>query len=41
MSTIPTPYTRQASFVSFDDDGFTVNITTGGSQPFVRYVAYP
>jgi len=31
----------EASFVSFDDDGFTVNITTGGSQPFVRYVAYP
>lgn len=36
-----TPITAEASFVSFDDDGFTVNITTGGAQPFVRYVAYP
>lgn len=32
---------HEASFVSFDDDGFTVNITTGGSQPFIRYVAHP
>lgn len=30
-----------ATFTSYDDDGFTINLTTTTSQAFVRYVAYP
>lgn len=30
-----------ATFTSYDDDGFTINITTATTQAIVRYVAYP
>ena len=30
-----------ATFTSFDDDGFTINVTTATSQAWTRYVAHP
>lgn len=30
-----------ADFTSYNDDGFTITVVTGGFQPWIRYVAYP